>query len=100
MVMRAVGLTEFGGPEVLHVIDLPPEPLGPGDVRVRVRAAAVNPTDTMLRSGAYTSYFPNQTFPWIPGMDLAGEVAEVAEGVNHVAAGDLVMAVVTPFGAY
>ena len=42
--MRAVGLTEFGPPEMLHLVELPdPEP-GPGEVRIRVHAAAVNPT--------------------------------------------------------
>ena len=50
--MRAVGLTEFGGPDVLHVLDLPDPQAGPGEVRIRVHAAAVNPTDTLLRSGA------------------------------------------------
>ncbi len=43
--MKAIGLSEFGGPEVLEVVDLPePEP-GPGEVRIRVHAVAVNPTD-------------------------------------------------------
>ena len=49
--MRAVGLMEFGGPEVLHMVELPDPEAGPGEVRIRVRAAAVNPTDTVLRSG-------------------------------------------------
>jgi NADPH:quinone reductase len=49
--MKAIGLTEFGGPDVLKVVDLPePEP-GPGEVRIRVRAAAVNPTDVTFRTG-------------------------------------------------
>ena len=53
--MRAVGFTEFGGPEVLQIISRPvPEP-GPGQVRVRVAAAAVNPTDLAFRSGAHRS---------------------------------------------
>jgi hypothetical protein len=46
--MKAIGLTEFGGPEVLKVVDLPePEP-GPGEVRIRVHAVAVNPTNITL----------------------------------------------------
>ena len=58
--MRAVGVTEFGGPEALHVVDVPAEPLGPGQVRLRVEAAAVNPTDTYARSGAYAEPRPGQ----------------------------------------
>jgi NADPH2:quinone reductase len=97
--MRAVGVRRFGGPEVLEVIDVAREPLGPGQVRLRVLAAAVNPTDTMLRSGAYRQIFPDP-LPWIPGMDLAGEVAEVGDGVDHLEVGDLAMAIVAPHGAY
>ncbi len=48
--MRAVGVTEFGGPEALQVVEVPAEPLGPGQVRLRVEAATVNPTDTYSRS--------------------------------------------------
>ena len=49
--MKAIGLTEFGGPDVLRVVDLPtPEP-GPGELRIRVHAAAVNPTDATFRAG-------------------------------------------------
>ena len=49
--MTAIGVTTYGGPEALHEIDVAAEPLGPGDVRIRVTAAAVNPTDTGVRSG-------------------------------------------------
>ncbi|MBM7807639.1 NADPH:quinone reductase-like Zn-dependent oxidoreductase [Geodermatophilus bullaregiensis] len=98
--MRAVGVIEFGGPEALTVVDVPDEPLGPGRVRVRVRAAAVNPTDTHLRSGAYAGRDPVTTPPWVPGMDAAGEVVEVGEGVDRVAVGDAVMGIVVPTGAH
>jgi threonine dehydrogenase-like Zn-dependent dehydrogenase len=51
--MKALGLTEFGGPDVLKVVDLPePEP-GPGEVRIRIHAAAVNPADLSFRSGGW-----------------------------------------------
>ena len=50
--MRAVGFTEFGGPEVLGIVSLPVPSPGPDQVRVRVAAAAVNPTDLVFRSGA------------------------------------------------
>ncbi|MDK3258087.1 NADP-dependent oxidoreductase [Blastococcus capsensis] len=98
--MRAVGVTEFGGPEALHVVDVEPEPLGPGQVRLRVQAAAVSPTDTHARSGAYADRDPVKTPPWVPGMDVAGVVSEVGEGVDHLAVGDLAMGIVVPFGPF
>jgi len=98
--MRAVGVTEFGGPEALQLLDVEPEPLGPGQVRLRVQAAAVNPTDTHARAGAYADRDPVKTPPWIPGMDVAGVVSEVGDGVDHLAVGDLVMGIVVPFGPY
>src|SRR5215212_1588350 len=97
---RAVGVTEFGGPEALHLVDVPAEPLGPGQVRLRVQAAAVNPTDTHMRAGAYADRDPVKQPPWVPGMDVAGVVAEVGEGVDHVAVGDDVMGIVVPTGAH
>jgi NADPH:quinone reductase-like Zn-dependent oxidoreductase len=98
--MRAAGVTEFGGPEALHVVDVPDEPLGPGEVRLRVAAATVNPTDTHLRAGAYAGRDPVKQPPWVPGMDAAGVVVEVGDGVDHLAPGDPAMAVVVPTGAH
>src|SRR4051794_19879085 len=98
--MRAVGVIRFGGPEALQVVDVPDEPLGPGQVRLRVAAATVNPTDTHLRSGAYADRDPVKQPPWVPGMDVAGDVAEVGEGVTHLAPGDPAMGVVVPSGAH
>jgi NADPH2:quinone reductase len=98
--MRAVGVTEFGGPEALHVVDVPAEPLGPGQVRLRVQAATVNPTDTHARSGAYADRDPVKTPPWVPGMDVAGVVTEVGAGVDHLEVGDPAMGIVVPFGPH
>jgi NADPH2:quinone reductase len=98
--MRAIGVTEFGGPEALHVVDVPPEPLGPGQVRLRVEAAAISPTDTHARSGAYADRDPVKTSPWVPGMDVAGVVTEVGEGVGHLAVGDAAMGIVVPSGPH
>ena len=98
--MRAAGVTEFGGPEALHIVDVPAEPLGPGQVRLRVQAAAVSPTDTHARSGAYAGRDPVKTPPWVPGMDVAGVVTEVGEGVDHLAVGDPAMGIVLPFGPH
>ena len=60
--MRAVGFTEFGGPDVLRLVSLPVPSPGPEEVRVRVAAAAVNPTDLAFRSGGHGG----------PGRDRAG----------------------------
>ncbi|MGY2074821.1 quinone oxidoreductase family protein [Blastococcus sp. SYSU DS0828] len=98
--MRAAGVTEFGGPEVLHIVEVEPEPLGPGQVRLRVEAAAVSPTDTHARSGAYAGRDPVKNPPWVPGMDVAGVVTELGEGVDHLSVGDLAMGIVVPFGPY
>jgi NADPH:quinone reductase-like Zn-dependent oxidoreductase len=98
--MRAAGVTEFGGPEALHIVDVPDEPLGAGQVRIRVAAATVNPTDTHARAGAYAGRDPVKQPPWVPGMDVAGSVVEVGDGVAHVAAGDPVMGIVVPTGAH
>ena len=98
--MRAAGVVEFGGPEALRIVDVPAEPLGPGEVRLRVAAATVNPTDTHARAGAYADRDPVKSPPWVPGMDVAGVVSELGEGVEHLAVGDLAMGIVVPTGAH
>jgi NADPH:quinone reductase-like Zn-dependent oxidoreductase len=65
---------------------------GPGEVRLAVRAAAVNPTDIALRQRGDETTQP----PWVPGMDAAGTVESVGAGVERVAVGDEVMAAVQP----
>lgn len=102
--MRAIGVREYGGPDVLQVVDLPPEPLGEGEVRISVKATAVSPTDTLLRAGARsTTGHPDEGVD-VPGMDVAGVVAEMGPGVDTgVAVGDHVMGIVLPLrthGAY
>jgi NADPH:quinone reductase len=90
---RAVAITAPGGPEVLSVIERDVRAAGPGEVRIAVRAAAVNPTDIGLRErGGGEALEP----PWIPGMDAAGVVESVGDGVDRLSAGDEVMAAVTP----
>jgi NADPH:quinone reductase-like Zn-dependent oxidoreductase len=99
--MTAIGVTTYGGPETLHQIDVPAEPLGRSDVRIRVTAAAVNPTDTGVRSGMRDDK-PNPNPPGaVPGMDAAGEIVEVGADVDTgIAVGDRVMAVVLPSGPH
>jgi NADPH:quinone reductase-like Zn-dependent oxidoreductase len=99
--MRAVGVTEFGGPEALHVVEVPEEHAGPGQVRVRVTAATVNPTDTHAVAGAYAGRDPVKQPPWVPGMDVAGVLDELGEGVDTgLSVGDHVMGIVVPSGAH
>ncbi|WP_410645199.1 NADP-dependent oxidoreductase [Amycolatopsis sp. lyj-346] len=73
--MKAVAFTEFGGPEVLRVLDLPEPHAGPGEVRVRVKAAGVQPYDAAVRAGWEP---PNLTLTWprVPGNEFAGVVDE------------------------
>ncbi len=99
--MRAIGVTQFGGPEALHVVELPEPQAGPGEVRIRVRAAAVNPTDTLIRSGARASQLTEIPPPYVPGMDVAGVLDQTGEGVAaDLRAGERVMAIVVPRGSH
>ena len=102
--MKAVGVTEFGGPEVLHLVDLPDPEAGPGELRIRVHAAAVNPTDTGLRSGGRAELLKDIPPPYVPGMDAAGVLEQIGEGIStDLQVGDHVMAIVVPnasHGAY
>lgn len=95
--MKAVGFTEFGGPEVLGMISLPVPSPGPGQVRVMVAAAAVNPTDLAFRAGAHGAMPPGAGPPYVPGMDLAGVVDAVGPGVDGFTVGEPVMAAVSPW---
>jgi NADPH:quinone reductase len=97
--MRVVGLTEFGGPEVLRVLDIPEPIPGPGEVRIRVHAAAVNPTDTGFRAGTTSARLEGRPKPYVPGMDAAGVIDAIGPGVEtSLRIGDPVMAVVLPYG--
>ncbi len=100
--MRAVGVVEFGGPDVLQVVDVPERHAGPGEVRLRVRAATVNPTDTYVRNGDRAEALrASGPPPYIPGMDAAGTVDEVGEGVTTgLSIGDRAMAIVLPSGSH
>ena len=95
--MRAIVITKPGGPEVLELRDVEtPEP-APGQVRVRIRACAVNRADLMQVRGLYPA--PADAPQDIPGLELAGEVDAVGEGVADLAKGDRVFGVVGG-GAY
>jgi NADPH2:quinone reductase len=97
--MRVVGVTEFGGPEQLKTFEVPEPHAGQGEVRVRVHAAAVNPTDTGLRAGLYGDRLRDRQPPYVPGMDAAGVVDEVGPGAPWQV-GDEVIALVVPAGPH
>jgi NADPH:quinone reductase len=86
--MRAIVIREPGGPEVLELRDVPTPTPQRGEARVRIRATAVNRADLIQRMGAYPA--PPDSPRDIPGMELAGEVDAVGEGVSSVKVGDRV----------
>src|SRR5256712_4074214 len=97
--MRAVTFSRLGGPEVLQVAALPEPKAGPGEVRIRVAAATVNPTGISFRSGRQLTTAQLSEMgvlpPYIPGMELAGVVDAVGQGTNW-RTGDRGMAIVNP----
>jgi NADPH2:quinone reductase len=94
--MRAVEITEPGGPEVLKVTQRPmPEPAH-GQVVIKVAWAGVNRPDALQRAG---SYAPPPTASDLPGLEASGEVVAIGEGVSDIAVGDLVCALL-PGGGY
>jgi len=95
--MKAIRVSEYGGPEVLKLADVPtPEP-GTGQVLVRNHAVGVNPVDTYLRSNTDNR---GPKLPYTPGSDAAGVVEAVGSGVTAVKAGDRVYMGGTQSGAY
>ncbi len=95
--MKAIRVHEFGGPDVLRLDEvLDPKP-GAGQIVVRVRAVGVNPVDTYIRSGTYVFRPP---LPYTPGMEAAGEVESVGEGVTKFRTGARVYIAGSISGAY
>src|SRR5258708_25485574 len=95
--MRAVVISQFGGPEVLQLVERPMPQAGRGEVVVAVRAAALNRADVIQRRGFYPA--PPDVPADIPGMDFAGDVSAVGAGVTEWAVGDRVFGLVGG-GAY
>ncbi|MGA5319319.1 NADP-dependent oxidoreductase [Streptomyces seoulensis] len=87
--MRQVSFAEFGGPDVLRLVDAEEPHAGPGQVRIAVRAAGVNPVDWRIREGQVLGAHPVE-LPSGVGLDAAGVVDEVGEGVEGVEPGDRV----------
>jgi len=95
--MKAIRVHAFGGPEVLMVEEVPDLRPGPGQVLVQVYAAGVNPVDTYIRAGWYPI---KPALPYTPGIDAAGVVRAVGDGVADVPVGQRVYAAGTLTGAY
>lgn len=94
--MKAIRVHEAGGPEVMHLEEVPdPEPRA-GEVVVELKAVGVNPVDTYIR--AATVYKP--TYPYTPGSDGAGIVAKVGQGVTRVSQGQRVYVAGSLSGTY
>jgi synaptic vesicle membrane protein VAT-1 len=87
--VKALAQTGNGGPEVLQVQERPDPPVGPGEVRIAVRAAGINFADTMARVGLYPDA-PKP--PCVMGYEVSGEVESLGEGVSAFTVGDRVMA--------
>src|ERR1700760_1659009 len=84
---RAVQLDAFGGPELLILRDVPAPEAGPGQVRVRVTAAGLNPMDWVMTADADTAARFGLSLPCGYGTDFAGVVDQVGDGVTGFAAG-------------
>ncbi|MFF7338972.1 NADP-dependent oxidoreductase [Streptomyces sp. NPDC008163] len=87
--MKKVSFAEFGGPDVLRLIDAEEPHAGPGRIRIAVRAAGVNPVDWRVREGQVLGAHPT-VLPAGVGLDAAGVVDEVGEDVEGVETGDRV----------
>lgn len=87
--MKAVQFTEYGGPDVLQLVEVDEPHAGGGQVRIKVRAAGVNGLDWKIREGSMRELMP-LTLPAGTGMEAAGVVDEVGEGVTDVRVGDAV----------
>ena len=90
--MKAIVLHAYGSPENLRYEDVPDPAPKAGELLVRVHATSVNPVDWMHRSGAIRAFLPI-SFPYILGLDVAGTVETLGEGVTGFSVGDRVMAV-------
>jgi NADPH:quinone reductase len=93
--VRAIRIEEFGGPEKMRLVEVPVGEPGPGEVRIRHQACGLNFIDVYQRTGLYTNPLPLQL-----GMEGAGVIEAVGEGVTHLKAGDRAAYASNPPGAY
>src|SRR5512132_1408107 len=97
MTMKAIRVSEFGGPEQLVLQEVPDPKPGRGEVLVALRAIGVNPFETYMRAGTYAI---KPQLPWTPGVDGAGIVESVADGVTTFKKGDRVYVAGSSTGTY
>ncbi|MEY9908711.1 NADPH:quinone reductase-like Zn-dependent oxidoreductase [Catenulispora sp. MAP12-49] len=93
--MKAVVATDYGPPEQYAVAEVSVPRPGPGQMQVRIAAASVNPADVRLPGGEFR-YVVDAEFPYIPGVDFAGTVTEIGDGVSAYAVGDEVFGTAVP----
>jgi NADPH:quinone reductase-like Zn-dependent oxidoreductase len=91
MIMKAIRIHQYGGPEVLAQVEMQRPKPGPNEVLIKVQAAAVNPIDWKLRAGYMKDFFP-LTFPSTLGWDVSGTVEEEGADVTRFKRGDEVYA--------
>ena len=95
--MKAIRVSEFGGPEQLVIADVPDPKPGAGEVLVTLKAIGVNPFETYMRAGTYAM---KPQLPWTPGVDGAGIVETVGDGVTTFKQGDRVYVAGSSTGTY
>ncbi|RQP26084.1 quinone oxidoreductase family protein [Piscinibacter terrae] len=93
--VRAIRIEEFGGPEKMKLVEVPVGEPGPGEVRIRHHACGLNFIDVYQRTGLYANPLPLQL-----GMEGAGVIEAVGDGVTHLKAGDRAAYASNPPGAY
>jgi NADPH2:quinone reductase len=95
--MKAIRVHSFGSPEEMKEETVPDLVPGPGQVVVAVKAAGVNPVDTYIRSGLYK---PDLELPYTPGLDGAGVIVAIGDGVKHRSVGQRVYVAWSLSGTY
>src|SRR5215210_6884181 len=95
--MKAILVREFGGPEVMQIAEVSLPKPGPGELLLKVHAAGVNPADTYQRAGTYAI---KPALPYTPGVDGAGVIEAVGEGVSRFKSGDRVYLAKSISGTY
>src|SRR5947209_1921851 len=95
--MHAIMMRQYGPPEVLVWTEVPPTVLQPDEIRIRTIAAAVNHTDLEIRTGNWPVRKPDP-FPYVPGVEVVGEVEEIGSAVRTFHRGDRVITMMQGLG--